>query len=80
MSQSRESLPVGKEDVAYVENPVGEFGDKSELRAGLLKSRFDTLSVTQALWTFRRAFMYTLMLYTAYIMDGYEVSQNHPVF
>ena len=53
-----------------------EVGDitKEDLANGLVKSRFDTLSITQALWTFRRSWFYTMMLYTAYIMDGYEVS------
>lgn len=45
-----------------------------DLGEGLYKSRWDQLSVWQALWTFRRSSFYTFMVYTAYIIDGFEVS------
>lgn len=48
----------------------------ADLGEGLYKSRWDELSVWQAMWTFRRSSFYTFMVYTAYIIDGYEVGPD----
>lgn len=48
----------------------------ADLGEGLYKSRWDELSVWQAMWTFRRSSFYTFMVYTAYIIDGYEVTMS----
>ena len=42
---------------------------------GLVKSRFDELSIPRTLWVFRRAVLVTLAVYTGYICEGFEVSQ-----
>lgn len=50
--------------------------DEKPVEDKLVKSRFDHLTVWQALWTFRRSTFYTFIVYTAYIVDGYEVSRR----
>jgi hypothetical protein len=44
----------------------------------LVKSRYDQLSVFQALWKFRRATFYTFLVFTGYTIDGFEVSPYGP--
>ena len=41
---------------------------------GLVKSRYDELSIPQTLWVFRRAVLVTLAVYTGYVCEGFEVS------
>ena len=41
---------------------------------GLLKSRFDDLSLWRTLWVFRRSALITLAVYTGYMCEGFEVS------
>ncbi len=41
---------------------------------GLLKSRFDELSIPRTLWVFRRVVFFTLCVYTGYMCEGFEVS------
>lgn len=47
-----------------------ELKEKDIGHEGLYKSRFDELSIWQALWTFRRSSFFTFIIYTAYIIDG----------
>ena len=42
----------------------------------LVKSRYDKLSVFQALWKFRLATFYTFLVFTGYTIDGFEVRGN----
>lgn len=42
--------------------------------AGLVKSRFDDLSVPRTAWVFKRAVFYALCVYTGYMCEGFEVS------
>lgn len=41
---------------------------------GLLKSRFDEMSIPKTLWVFRRVVLVTLAVYTGYMCEGFEVS------
>lgn len=41
---------------------------------GLLKSRFDELSLPRTLWVFRRSVLVVLAVYTGYMCEGFEVS------
>ena len=40
---------------------------------GLLKSRFDELSIPRTLWTFRRAALYCFMSYIMAMIEDWEV-------
>lgn len=40
---------------------------------GLLKSRFDEMSIPKTLWVFRRVVLVTLAVYTGYMCEGFEV-------
>jgi hypothetical protein len=53
-------------------------GDISTDPDELVKSRYDQLSVFQALWKFRRATFYTFLVFTGYTIDGFEVSVDDP--
>ena len=44
--------------------------------AGLLKSRFDEMSITRTLWVFRRVVLVTLAVYTGYMCEGFEVGSS----
>jgi hypothetical protein len=41
--------------------------------AGLMKSRFDEMSIPKTLWVFRRVVLVTLAVYTGYMCEGFEV-------
>lgn len=42
---------------------------------GLVKSRFDELSIPRTLWVFRRVVLVSLAVYTGYVCEGFEVRQ-----
>lgn len=41
---------------------------------GLLKSRYDELSIPRTLWVFKRVVLVSLAVYTGYVCEGFEVS------
>ena len=43
---------------------------------GLLKSRYDELSIPRTLWVFKRVVLVSLAVYTGYVCEGFEVSQS----
>lgn len=43
---------------------------------GLVKSRFDELSIPRTLWVFRRVVLVVLAVYTGYVCEGFEVSES----
>jgi len=43
---------------------------------GLVKSRFDELSIPRTLWVFRRVVLVSLAVYTGYVCEGFEVSKR----
>jgi SP family general alpha glucoside:H+ symporter-like MFS transporter len=46
---------------------------------GLVKSRFDELSIPRTLWVFKRVVLVSLAVYTGYVCEGFEVSEDsHP--
>lgn len=46
---------------------------------GLVKSRYDELSILRTLWVFKRVVFVSLAVYTGYICEGFEVRRiNFP--
>lgn len=43
---------------------------------GLVKSRYDELSIFRTLWVFKRVILVSLAVYTGYICEGFEVSEG----
>jgi SP family general alpha glucoside:H+ symporter-like MFS transporter len=43
---------------------------------GLVKSRYDELSIPRTLWVFKRVALVSLAVYTGYICEGFEVSKG----
>ena len=43
---------------------------------GLVKSRYDELSISRTLWVFRRSVLVCLAVYTGYVCEGFEVSKD----
>ena len=43
---------------------------------GLVKSRYDELSIPRTLWVFKRVILIVLAVYTGYICEGFEVSRS----
>lgn len=43
---------------------------------GLVKSRFDELSIPRTLWVFKRVVLVSLSVYTGYFCEGFEVSEG----
>lgn len=43
---------------------------------GLVKSRFDELSLPRTLWVFRRVILVVLSVYTGYVCEGFEVGER----
>lgn len=43
---------------------------------GLVKSRFDELSLPRTLWVFKRVILIILAVYTGYVCEGFEVSEG----
>jgi SP family general alpha glucoside:H+ symporter-like MFS transporter len=42
---------------------------------GLVKSRYDELSISRTLWVFKRVTLVSLAVYTGYICEGFEVNR-----
>ena len=40
---------------------------------GLVKSRYDELSILRTLWVFKRVVLVSLAVYTGYVCEGFEV-------
>lgn len=40
---------------------------------GLVKSRYDVLSIPRTLWVFRRVVLIVLSVYSGYVCEGFEV-------
>jgi hypothetical protein len=45
---------------------------------GLVKSRYDELSIPRTLWVFKRVVLVSLAVYTGYVCEGFEVSTASP--
>lgn len=43
---------------------------------GLVKSRYDELSIPQTLWVFKRVVLVSLAVYTGYVCEGFEVRKG----
>jgi hypothetical protein len=73
-----EIKPVDKHEINHLESvkATGEVYGLGHDEHGLLKSRFDEMSITKTLWVFRRAVFFTLCVYTGYMCEGFEVSRG----
>lgn len=73
--------PSEKPREAHLDNVGAELDDTGKAGAyesyGLVKSRYDELSIPRTLWVFRRAVLVSLAVYTGYVCEGFEVSR-HP--
>ena len=70
---------IEKNEILHVEGAHGLHGEGLEVTLdgnGLLKSRFDQLSIPRTLWVFRRAVLVTLAVYTGYMCEGFEVRHS----
>ncbi len=63
-----------KLDIGHLEGAQAGDGYDSY---GLVKSRFDELSIPRTLWVFKRVVLVSLAVYTGYVCEGFEVSE-HP--
>lgn len=70
-----------KQAVEHVEQlHLGEDATAATISGqGLLKSRFDDLSILRTLWVFRRAALVTLAVYTGYMCEGFELGAGGSV-
>lgn len=72
--------PEGKTEREHIEDaaaPVHTHDAQGEdIATGLVKSRFDNAGVWATLWKFRTSALYCFALYTAFVMDGFEVTMS----
>jgi hypothetical protein len=66
LSQLEVAMDLGRVDNEGYFSPA-HMGD------GLVKSRFDDLSLGKACWTFRKALFYCFVAYTSSVMEGFVV-------
>ena len=73
--------PSEKNGVNHIEGlPATIIDDNVALKVegyesyGLVKSRYDELTLPQTLWTFKRVILISLAVYTGYVCEGFEVS------
>lgn len=77
ITPEKDNKNVYNEHVEHAQAPehtVDRAGD--DIGSGLVKSRFDNDGVWATLWRFRLSATYCFALYTAYIMDGFEVTMS----
>jgi hypothetical protein len=65
-----EGMPANMDEITKVDGYDGN---------GLVKSTFDQLSILQTLWAFKRVILISLAVYTGYVCEGFEVSNNNPL-
>ena len=81
MSQRRDDLDsptTEKQEIAHIDhlNLHQDAVDVTVSGQGLMKSRFDELSLPKTLWTFKKVLLIVLSVYTGYMCEGFEVSCN----
>ncbi|KXS96871.1 hypothetical protein AC579_3363 [Pseudocercospora musae] len=59
-------------------DPAGVTEDKIN-SYGLLKSRYDELSIPRTLWVFKRVIVVSLAVYTGYLCEGFELNAGGSV-
>lgn len=71
---SSEKAEVARDESAAVE--IDDISKGNEYDSyGLVKSRFDELSIPRTLWVFRRVTLVSLAVYTGYVCEVFEVSK-----
>ena len=72
--------PSEKPDVVRFERGGTDIDDVIKVDGyevyGLVKSRYDELSIFRTLWVFKRVILVSLAVYTGYICEGFEVSEG----
>ena len=72
--------PVEKAQAAHIEGTGADVLAGVEVDGyvsnGLVKSRFDQLSIPRTVWVFKRVVLIILAVYTGYVCEGFEVSQR----
>ena len=75
---NRDEIEIALDDTDNILEKPDSDVDASRLAAynegGLLKSRFDELSIPRTLWVFRKAALYCFLSYTLNMLDGWQVS------
>jgi SP family general alpha glucoside:H+ symporter-like MFS transporter len=71
--------PAEKPEVARLEETPAAVNDNDVTvdgydDYGLVKSRFDELSILETVWVFKRVVLVSLAVYTGYVCEGFEVS------
>jgi hypothetical protein len=78
MAESMTS-PSEKPEVVRLEDPRADVDDIAKVDSyGLVKSRYDELSIPRTLWVFKRVVLVSLAVYTGYVCEGFEVSKAPP--
>ena len=69
-----------KPEETHLEGPGADVDDIIKVDGydsyGLVKSRYDELSIPQTLWVFKRVVLVSLAVYTGYVCEGFEVSET----
>lgn len=79
MSQSKDKSTTDHREYADMEDAADEKGSVAEVYVaaldgdGLVKSRFDQLSITQALWVFRRSLLICFCVFTGRMLEYFEI-------
>ena len=73
-----------KPHVERIEGTTGDVDDVVKIDGydsyGLVKSRYDELSIPRTLWVFKRVVLVSLAVYTGYVCEGFEVSGAPPFY
>lgn len=69
--------PVNKPEHAHLEETPAQEDDAVKFDGydsyGLVKSRYDELSIPRTVWVFKRVVLVSLAVYTGYVCEGFEV-------
>ncbi|KAH8881094.1 MFS general substrate transporter [Thozetella sp. PMI_491] len=75
--------PSEKPGTAHLEGTGADIDDTAKFDGynsyGLVKSRFDELSILQTLWVFKRVILVSLAVYTGYVCEGFELGAGGSV-
>lgn len=72
-STEKKDTSIHLETIGTDTDPAAATEDKID-SYGLLKSRYDELSILRTLWVFKRVVIVSLAVYTGYLCEGFEVS------
>ncbi|OAA61997.1 General substrate transporter [Niveomyces insectorum RCEF 264] len=79
MDQSDIKNDVQHREAAAEKTPNLETTAEDERNYGLVKSRYDELSIPRTLWVFKRVVLVSIAVYTGYVCEGFELSSSGSV-